>query len=502
MRSRTSLIVVFVCVLALVPLQAQAAPCSTTLQALIDAAPAGSVVNVPACVYRESATINKPLTLAGQPGAEIRGSDIWNDWQPADGLWISQQTLPPLPEVNDTQPRCADPNNRCLRPEQVFVDGQPFYPLGTGATPSSGEFALDDARHILLADDPTGRLVEVSTRTRWIVTAANNVTIQGFSMKHAANDAQTGGVANDGFANWTLQDNVLAYAHGGDVFVDRAPNIRVLRNDISAGGNLGIAGWQISQSLIAANHLHDNGTDEFNRNWSMGGLKISEVQDVVVDGNESDHNGSGFWCDVGCRNVTFSNNRIHDNPLGGIIFEISDGGAFHDNVGWENGWGPVGWVWGAGILISSSTNTEIWNNVMAWNASGISVVDQTRPKPFDPFNHFVHDNTIIRQQIVDPEYWRNMMLAFTSDNGTGPGTLFDPDANVRGLNNSFWMDTPENPQNIARFAWYQGYGSLSEFSDTPGGTGSHYISAAEKDDVLVMHNIPSQPSAAVAAPRF
>jgi hypothetical protein len=45
-----------------------------SLQALVDAAPAGSVVTAPACTYRETVTIGKSLTLRGY-GATISGKD-------------------------------------------------------------------------------------------------------------------------------------------------------------------------------------------------------------------------------------------------------------------------------------------------------------------------------------------------------------------------------------------------------------------------------------------
>jgi hypothetical protein len=467
--------------------------CPQTLQSLIDAAAPGGVVSVPPCIYRETARIEKPLTLAGQPGAEIRGSDIWSSWARTGPSWTSLQTVPPLQHSDNTDQKCAEPTLRCLIPEQVFIDGQALYPVGTGPQPAPGQFALDPDRHVILADDPAGHLVEVTTRPRWINTRADNVTIQGLTMRHAGNDAQTGAISNDGHSNWTLQDNVLSDAHGGNVSIRDGLNINLLRNDISRGGNLGVSGYQFSQSLVQGNHLHDNGIDQFNRNWSTGGLKVTHVSDLTFDQNETDHNGAGMWCDEDCHNVTFSANRVHDNWIGGLLFEISEGGVFHDNLIWNNGWGPVGWVWGAGIIIASSANTEVFDNTLAWNGAGISVVDQTRPKPFAPFGHYVHDNTIIRTQQKGADFWANTLLAWTSDNGTGPGTLFDPKSNNRGAHNLYWDDQPEDIVNIARFAWYEGIGSLSKFDQTPGDGGGRYLTNAEKNQVLQALDMPLSP---------
>ena len=53
---------------------AAAVTCPASLQALLDATPSGGKVTVPPCTYRETVTINKPLTLRGY-GATISGKD-------------------------------------------------------------------------------------------------------------------------------------------------------------------------------------------------------------------------------------------------------------------------------------------------------------------------------------------------------------------------------------------------------------------------------------------
>ena len=60
-----------------------ACPARSGIQALVDAAAPGATVTVPPCLARETVKIDKPLTLNGQPGAEIRGSDVWTAWTAA-----------------------------------------------------------------------------------------------------------------------------------------------------------------------------------------------------------------------------------------------------------------------------------------------------------------------------------------------------------------------------------------------------------------------------------
>lgn len=65
-----------------------AASCLKSLQAIVDAASTRSTLSVPACIYRETVTIDMPLTLVAQPGAEIRGSQVWTGCWRIDRLWV------------------------------------------------------------------------------------------------------------------------------------------------------------------------------------------------------------------------------------------------------------------------------------------------------------------------------------------------------------------------------------------------------------------------------
>ena len=140
--------------------------CATTIQALVDAAASGSVVSVPSCVYRETVTITKPLVLDGGGVAEVRGSDVWNSgWSQSGGYWV-RGTVPAF----STGGSCQSGTERCLWPEQVFFDGRPL--LQVAANPASGQFAVNGARQVVLADDPNGHTVEVTTRKAWVTARA------------------------------------------------------------------------------------------------------------------------------------------------------------------------------------------------------------------------------------------------------------------------------------------------------------------------------------------
>jgi parallel beta-helix repeat protein len=452
--------------------------CATSLQAIVDRTPAGGTAYAPACIYREMVTISKPLMLAAQPGAEIRGSDVWSQWTRDGGYW-SHGPLPAFP----THGSCASDNQQCLWPEQVFFDGRPLQHVASN--PRSGQFAVAANRSVQLADDPTNHAVEVTTRTQWIAAQSDNVTVQGWRMRHAANDAQTGALNPGGRSGWTIQDNVLSDAHGAVVEVAAGAGHRLLRNDISRGGQLGVAG---GGGLIQGNHIHDNNTAGFDASWEAGGLKAAATVGGTWDGNEVDNNqGPGLWCDGRCQNITITNNRLHDNANAGILFETSNGARITGNALWENGWAFPVWGWGGGIVISTSANTEIANNVLAWNADGVTVISQDRPDGIASTGHYVHDNIIIMSELDD------------GSDGTGlgwlqdwNGHLLDSASNNRAEQNAFWY--PRQEGSPARFIWGDGKISLSSFNATRGGENSRYVSACELDKALAAASIPLRPA--------
>ena len=84
----------------------------------------------------------------------------------------------------------------------------------------------------------------------------------------------------------------------------------------------------------------------------------------------------------------------------GIFHEISYDAVIRGNEVRGNGFGFDAWVWGAGIIVSTSTNVEVTGNLVAGNADGIIGVHQDRsdaPASYGPLalrNLSVHDNVI------------------------------------------------------------------------------------------------------------
>jgi hypothetical protein len=458
---------------------------NTSLQSLIDAAQPGAVVDVPACVYRESVHVDKPLTLQGHGQATIKGSDVWSDWTPSNGVFVSSQTVPAF----KTHGECASSDNRCLHADQAYLDGKSLE-LVLGRSPGHGQFTLDNARHVVLADNPSGRTVEVTTRTSWVIGRADGVTLDGFNMTQAANDAQTGALSNGRHANWIIQNSTLSSAHGWIVDLSGADGLQALNNDIGWGGQLGLGSAQASGLVLKGNKIHDNNTDNFNILWEAGGVKMVSQNNVVVDGNAFFGNaGPGLWADLNCQHVTYSNNAIYDNERMGILFEISDYGQIFGNRLWNNATAGGDWGWGAGIVVSSSANTEVYQNILAWNPGGISVISQDRQAGIAVSHNSVHDNTIVGT--THDAAHLHYALQWLQD---WNGPLFASSADNHGANNAYWFPDAEGGDQV-RFAWNGPITHLDDFSNTPGGSGSSYLSDAQKDAVLSGHDMPASPPA-------
>ncbi len=524
--------------------------CPDSLQARINAAAVGSTVTLNQnCVYREEVTVNKSLILDGGNIAQIRGSDIWDNsvWVQQGGTWVSNKTVPltnnnswGAVNFNGGDGRCL--KEECLYPVQVFIDGAKSK-LVLRTTPGPGQFSVDSnfnipgtpapitPPHIILGGSPIGHIVEVTTRKHWIISSlqpTDTLTVKNFTMKHAGGNAQDGALG----LNWCsrcqpttgqviIQNNDLTYAHGENV--DIYSNTKLINNDIHSGEDFGFAGGNLNGNnpsggvLIQGNKLHDNNTeDTYNMNWGAGGEKTTLNTGLLTfNFNEVYGNhGPGLWCDISCRNVTYSNNIVHDNIASGIMYEISDGGKIFGNKVWNNGIDSSGYGWGPGILLSSSANTEVYNNVVAWNADGISVISQQRCPTVTPdcpdwwnksIGNYIHDNSIIKNAKNTGGYWDNLALAWLQD---GNGVMSIPASNNRGANNKYWYDQPESffsTINSPQFAWstdpaHTTYFSLVDFNATPGEKGGRYLTNTEKDTILAQNLMPNCPTCVIPSP--
>ncbi len=467
--------------------------CQESLQAKVNAAAPGSTVELTdGCVYRETVKVGKPLTLDGAGGGAVRGSDVWKRWTKGGAGWTSARSVPAL-ESPDRY-RCVGASRRCERPEQVFVNGRQLAQVSSG--PGAGQFALAAGRRVVLGEDPTGRTVEVTVRDRWVYGASNGVTVRNVEMRHAGFD----GLWNGGYSGWTVRGNDLSYAHGRNLAFTLGDALVAEDNDIHHAGQLGI-GSNDARVQILSNRVYENNTEGFDPGWEAGGMKIAQAKTANVSGNEVHHNGDiGIWTDVvNARqtSVEVSNNRVHHHPSQGIRVEITKNFAVTNNVLWENGWGAGDSYSGAGIVVAGSRNGAVDGNVLAWNSSGIGVVQQNRrdadERSYDATTGVVvGNNRVIVDETTGSGYraavfWNESPGAISA----GAPSIYAPSSANTGAGGAYWYDGAEG--RAYRFKWANRLETLSQYNNTPAEKGGRYLTDVEKDVLLQENGLPASP---------
>jgi hypothetical protein len=129
-------------------------------------------------------------------------------------------------------------------------------------------------------------------------------------------------------------------------------------------------------------------------------IAYNNVHHAIGDG------APGLWCDISCNNTTWKYNSVHDNPGEGLLYEISCYGTIQHNTIINNGWDSsinFGWYWHAGIVISSSHNVDISENMLFGNYNGLTSVSQKRISAGDVGscgNNIVTDITVNNNSIT------------------------------------------------------------------------------------------------------
>lgn len=467
--------------------------CEGSLQAKIDAASPGSeVVLEDGCVYRESVTVDKPLAIRGAGEGEIRGSDVWGDWGRDGPLWRSDRRVPDLSVPPNY--RCEGASRRCQWPEQVFVDGRSLAQVASD--PRAGQFALDGDRRVVLADDPAGRVVEVTVRERWMLGAAADVSVLGTTMKHAAGD----GLWNGGYPGWRIEGNDLSWAHTKNLSLTLGDSLVAEDNNLHDAGQMGMNSND-AEIRIAGNRIHHNGTEGFDPGWAAGGMKIAQPRAAWILDNEVHHNGDiGIWTDVVSEEqavVEIAHNRVHHQAEQGIRVEVTKNFDVHDNVLWENGWGKGDSYNGSGITVAGSHDGAVDDNVLAWNASGVVVVQQDREGPEEHPYNYVKNVRLNRNRIVQdepPGSLNHAAVVWNEGYGAtarGFPSPYDAAANNGGAEGRYWFDGPEG--GTPRFKWKDRLEDLDAFNATPAEKNGRYLTDAGKDSLLEANSLPVAP---------
>jgi len=382
------------------------------IQAAVNASPAGTTFILNPGLYRMQSVVPKDGDIfAGESGAVLDGAILVSSWRGGPTVWTAQ--VNGIIQEASYRGVCDASHPACMYPEDLFFDSQPLVRVGSVSLVKPGAWYFDYSTGTLYAgSDPTGHVTEMSALHAAFWGDATNVTIKGLTIEKYASIAGKGAInamaSLTGYGplgpNWVVDSDELMLNHGMGVRI--ADGMVVSNCKIHDNGQLGLGG-NGNGILIQNNEIYKNNYAGYDFSWEAGGAKVaSYATNVIFDGNYvHDNKGPGLHADVGDDYVTFENNHTARNVGSGIHYEISYHGVIKNNLIEDDGFSPLGtsFWYGGGILVSNSSDVEVYGNTVTDCMNGIGGtqtdrgIDSKTGLPYTLKNLYVHDNTITQQ---------------------------------------------------------------------------------------------------------
>lgn len=369
----------------------------TSIRRAIASRPPGTTF----CIGRGLHRIAKPLIaksfdrFIGERGAVIDGSKRLVSFKRTGSYWsIGDQTEENRAVVGSCE---LAAHGTCKFANDVYYDDVAMRRVLAVTDLRPGTFYFDYAAdRIFIGSPPAGHKVEVAVATRaWegVGVGAYNVTVRNLIVQKFATEAQVAAI--DAGRGWDVENNEVRLSHAGGI--GDATMIR--HNYVHDNGQIGVGG-NAPNLTVAGNEISYNNYARFCDCWEAGGGKWSRAQHLTIQGNfVHDNRGPGLWTDTDNIEVLYRGNVVERNSGAGIFHEASYQAVIRNNVLRGNGFAWKGWLEGAGILVNSSPNVDIFRNVVTNNADGIGITQWDRSSdptygPHEVHDISVHDNTI------------------------------------------------------------------------------------------------------------
>jgi hypothetical protein len=286
-------------------------------------------------------------------------------------------------------------------------------------TPRSHDTFIGEPGAILDGEHVTGYAFET------LASTPSAVTIRGLVIEHYVPALNLGAIQADNGADWVVEDNEIRF--NANIGLKVGPRMRVRRNHVHHNGVSGINGYRSHGVVVEQNEVaYNNPSNTFVDPSLAGesGLKFVELGDLVVRDNSVHHNnGIGIWCDTARLNMLIEGNTVSLNTTGGIWQELGYSAIIRHNIVTKNGLAfPVpDWLQKAGIAVTNSSDVEVYGNILAGNANGVTAMQASGYPTTGPHgpkvlrNLYVHDNLIampigrtgLAQNVGDLSYFRS-----------------------------------------------------------------------------------------------
>jgi hypothetical protein len=256
-----------------------------------------------------------------------------------------------------------------------------------------GRWFLDQvAGRIYLSDDPA-RLgtIETSVAPSAIVAPAtarrSRVLIANLVVQRYASPAQEAAIGGQGALDWGFRYVTVRDNHGAGA--ELGPGSVMENCSVQRMGQIGLLGGGDAgdrPTVLRDTEVTGNKALSFDPDWEAGGAKFTRVfgQGMVVENNWfHDNPGGGLWFDIDNWNVVVRSNRLERNNYWGLLYEVSRQARIYWNQVLGTSRGPEGFpLDGAGIVVSNSAGVEVTQNLLAGNANGVLLREDRRVTRF------------------------------------------------------------------------------------------------------------------------
>lgn len=405
----------------------------------------GTEFRIRAGVYRLQSIIPKDGdAFMGEPGAVLNGAQRLAQFSHSGRLWAAAVAVTPR---SANRGQCTANHPACIYPEDLFIDDKPLQRVAELEEAGSGKWYLDyAAKRAYIADNPAGHEVEMSILPFAFKGGAARVRIEGLTIeKYActAGDGAVDGRSDSGplSQNWVVQNSLFRLNHGMGIRL--GDGMQVLGNKVLQNGQMGVGGGG-SNGLVDGNEIAYNNYAGYDYNWEAGGTKFAFTQNLIVRHNYvHDNDGLGLWTDLENENTLYEHNHTARNRGAGIQHEVSYHAIIRNNLIENDGFSDLQktepW-YGAGIIISGSSDVEVYGNTVINCMNGIVGIQPRRElshrgTPYLLQNLNVHDNIVTQSHGVAAGVLRSGMLSddvFVSRNNRFQGNQFHlADANAK-----------------------------------------------------------------------
>lgn len=439
-----------------------------TIMAAAGMAQPGDVITVHEGIYRER--INPPrggnsesgrITYQSAKGEKVvvKGSEVVKNWERlSDETWKAVVPNSLFGDFNPfTDPIRGDwfaPLGRPHHTGAVYLKGHWLTeaPVADSVMKPAGKspywFAIADSTQDgnttiwaqFPGTDPNTSLVEINVRKAVFYpekTGINYITINGFTMEHAATNwapptaEQVGLIGTNWSKEWIIENNIVRYSvcsgialgKHGDEFDNTSANSAegyvktieratargwskenighhiVRNNHISNCEQAGVVGSMgCAFSVVTGNEIHDIHIRQLFSGAEMAGIKFHGAVDAIIGNNHIYRCNRGLWLDWMAQGTRVSSNLFHDNgPSEDIFLEVNHGPyLIENNLFLSNN----------ALLVNSQGGAYVHNLI----AGGINVyTDEGRLTPHLKA-HGTEVAGLAKNESGDERYYNNILI--------------------------------------------------------------------------------------------